>query len=182
MKHILTTIIIFLSFFSYGQDSTQNIKTFDLKKYIQSTIGKQFGQFKIKTSDKTLFSNSNLADKVVFVNFWFESCVPCISELAGFNKLFDTLKDNKNFMFISFTFDPDSSIQKLKNKYHIKYKVFHIDRAECYRLNFNMGFPTNFILDRKAVIKYSTVGGQVDIEKSTEDVMTKIYPKIIEQF
>ncbi len=87
----------------------------------------------------------------------FESCAPCISELEAFNKLFDLLKDDKNFMFISFTFDPDSTIQKLKTRYNTKYKVFHLNRPECYRLNFNIGFPTSFVLNKKALLHIPNV-------------------------
>lgn len=181
MKYILTILLLFHSTFSYGQDSIQKTKTFDLDAYMKSTVGKQFGQFKVKSSNFKTFSNSNLSGKIVFVNFWFEDCAPCISELEGFNKLFDTLKDDKNFMFISFTFEPDSTIQKLKKQYNINYSVFHIDRSECYRLNYNMGFPASFILDKKGMVKYSKFGGQIDREKSIRDIMTEIYPKILEQ-
>jgi len=185
MRHILFPLILFGCLTSFGQDSTQKNIKFDYEEYIKISSerysGKQFGEFSIKTSDSTKFSNADLHNKIVFINFWFESCPPCISELEGFNKLFDTLKKNKNFVFVSFTFDPDLTIQKMINKYNIKYNVFHIDRTECYRLNFNNGFPASFILDRIGIIKYSKFGGFTDKEKATKAIMSEIYPKIIEQ-
>ncbi len=181
MKQIFVNLLLFSCLLSHSQDSTILKKGFDIGEYIKSTIGKQFGDFKITNPDKTVFSNSSLSEKVVFVNFWFASCAPCISELEGLNLLFDTLKNNDNFKFVSFTFDHDSTIQILKSKYNIKYNVYHIERSECYRLNFNMGFPSNFVLDKKGVVKYSKVGGQVTTAKSTKDIMTSIYPKILEQ-
>ena len=84
-------------------------------------------------------------------------------------------------MFISFTFDPDSTIQKLKTRYNTKYKVFHLNRPECYRLNFNIGFPTSFVLNKKGIVTYSKCGGHIDVETASKDVMTIIYPKILEQ-
>lgn len=181
MKHILTLVLIISYSLSYGQDSAQKIKPFDFNERANKFIGQQFRNFNLTTSDHGTFSNANLSNKTVFVNFWFESCPPCISELEGFNKLFDALKDNENFIFVSFTFDPDSTINKLKAKYNIKYPIFHIARAECYRLNFNNGFPTSFVLNKQGVIKYVKLGGQEDAVKSTEEVMAQIYPKIVEQ-
>ncbi|MFZ4058624.1 MAG: hypothetical protein ACOYKE_10820, partial [Ferruginibacter sp.] len=72
-------------------------------------------------------------------------------------------------------------IQKLVKKYNIKYKVFHIDRAECYRLNFKNGFPTSFVLDKKGIIKFAKTGGQTVEEKATAEIMTSMYAKINDQ-
>ncbi|HRI25040.1 MAG TPA: TlpA disulfide reductase family protein [Ferruginibacter sp.] len=181
MKLRLVALLNIISFYSYSQDSAQKAQHFNLDEYINRVNGKQFGQFEIKSSGATSFSNANLAGKVVFVNFWFAGCPPCISELEGFNRLYDTLENNRDFMFLSFTFDPDSTTQNLKDRYGIKYHVFHIERTECYRLNFNMGFPASFVLDKKGVVRYCKVGGHVDIPKSTNAIFADIYPKIIGQ-
>ena len=181
MKYFLTCMLLYQSLFLFGQESNKKIKGNDIEMHANSTIGKQFNQFNVKTPGFSDFSNTNLQGKISFVNFWFESCPPCIAELEGFNKLFDTLKYNKNFIFVSFTFDPDSTIQYLKKKYNIQYHVFHIDRDECYKLNFNNGFPASFILDRNGVVKYAKYGGVTDVELSTKDIMTKIYPRIIKE-
>lgn len=181
MKHVLTLLLITSCFYTNGQDSTQINKEIDFNERANKLIGKNFRAFSLTAPDLTTFSNVNLSGKIAFVNFWFESCPPCISELEGFNKLFDTLKSNNDFIFVAFTFDPDSVIAKLKKKYNIQYKVYHIERAECYRLNFNNGFPTSFVLNRQGLITYVKIGGQIDTEKSTKEVMRQIYPKIVEQ-
>jgi cytochrome oxidase Cu insertion factor (SCO1/SenC/PrrC family) len=181
MKHILTLLLVTSFAFSYGQDSVRKNIAVDFKQIMNKFIGEQFPQFNVRHSDSTTFSNADLLNKVAFVNFWFESCPPCIAELEGFNNLFDTLKDNKDFIFVSFTFDSDSTIEKLVKKYDIKYKVIHIDRAECYRLNLNSGFPTSFVLDKKGIIKFAKAGGQIDKKRSTEEVMIGMYTKIYEQ-
>lgn len=182
MKYFIAIILLYQSLFLFGQESNKKIKDYDIEMHTNKIIGKQFNQFNVKTPGFTDFSNTNLKGKIAFVNFWFETCPPCIAELEGFNKLFDTLKYNKNFIFVTFTYDPDSTIQNLKKKYNIQYQVFHIDRDECYRLNFNTGFPASFILDRNGVVKFAKIGGVTDIELSTKDVMSKIYPRIIKEF
>jgi cytochrome oxidase Cu insertion factor (SCO1/SenC/PrrC family) len=181
MRHFLAFVLLVSGTFSYGQVPAQKIITVDPIQIANKVVGEQFRNFILRTPDQAIFSNANFSDKIAFVNFWFESCPPCISELQGFNKLFDTLQHNKNFIFVSFTFDPDSTINNLKAKYHIKYQVFHINQTECYRLNFNSGFPASFVVNKKGVITYAKLGGPLDEKKSMEEVMTEIYPKIMEQ-
>jgi len=182
-KITILVLLILPPAVTFSQDTTKVKKEFDYDSFLKSQrdkyMGIQYPAFNVKTSDSSIFSNADLANKVIFINFWFESCAPCIAEIDGFNEMFAKLKDKSNFLFISFTFDPDSTIKKLIAKYNIEYKVIHIDRAECYRLNFKNGFPSSFILDKKGIIKYFKAGGEIDKIKATKAVLTEIYPQIL---
>ena len=183
MVKILLFLAVAFSSSAFSQDTTVLKNEFDYEVYLKSQRlkyqGKQFPEFVVKTSDTGYFSNVNLNNKVVFINFWFKSCAPCIAEIDAFNELFNKLKSNPDFLFLSLTFDSDSTIKKVAATYNIEYNIFHIDRAECYRLNFKNGFPTSFILDRKGLIRFYRTGGQIEKEKSTKEVMTQIYPEIL---
>ena len=144
-------------------------------------VGKPFPDFQVKLANSKSFSNADLKNKVVFINFWFANCGPCIAEMKGLARLYDTLKNKKNFMFISFTFDHDSISRKMITKYRIRYKVFHISKSECKRLNFDNGYPTSFILDRNGVIKFFTTGAATDEEFNMHDILDRIYPEIIKR-
>lgn len=61
-----------------------------------------------------------------------------------------------------------------------KYKIVHTEKTECYRLNFNNGFPTSFIIDKKGKIVYSKLGGQIDKAKASQEILSEVYPKILE--
>ncbi len=186
MRQIMLFLAVAFTSTAFSQDSSMLKKEFDYEAYLKSQSvryqGKQFPEFSVKISDNGYFSNADLKNKVVFINFWFESCTPCIAEMDAFNEMFNKLKSNPDFLFISFTFDSDSIIKKVAATYNIEYKIFHIDRAECYRLNFKNGFPTSFILDRKGLIRYFKTGGQIDKEKATKELLTMTYPRIIELF
>ena len=184
IKLTLTALTTFFAVIVNGQNTTRNFSLIDGTKLLKEEakcLGKQFGSFHITTSDSTTFSNADFTNKVVFVNFWFEGCTPCIAEMEGLNKLYDSLKNKKDFLFASFTFDPDSTIKKIKNKYHIKYNIFHLSEEECHRLNFKFGFPASFVLDRKGTVTYYKFGGKMDKDQSTTEVLTQIYPEIIKQ-
>ena len=149
-----------------------------LKEQNAKVAGKNFPSFSVTLPDATTLSNADLSNHIVFVNFWFEACSPCMKEMDGLNQLYNKLANNPNFKFISFSFDPESVIQKKVEELNIKYKVIHLDRAECYRLNFGRGFPASFILDKTGKINFFKMGGEIDSEKSTEFIMNQIYPKI----
>ncbi len=183
MKTLLSIVCFFISVNIFAQPSRTINTNVDIdvftKELNEKIYNKEFPAFSIKQRDDSVFSNANLSNKIVFVNFWFEACKPCMKEMDGLNELYAKLSGNPDFMFVSFTFDPDSTIQKQINLHNIKYKVHHINTVDCTRLNFSSGFPSSFILDRKGIIKYFKAGGQIDNEKSTQFIMNEIYPEII---
>ena len=174
MKLCISILFLSCSVWCFAQSSNKYL--FDGSKY----IGKQFSIFEFKNNGKTL-SNADLKGKIVFINFWFAGCPPCRAEMQGFNKMYDKLKENKDFIFVSISFDPESEIMKFKEENKIDYDVYHIERKECYRLNFNNGFPTSFILDKNGIIKFCKLGGSPDLEKATKMVVKEIYPKILNE-
>jgi cytochrome oxidase Cu insertion factor (SCO1/SenC/PrrC family) len=93
--------------------------------------------------------------------------------------MYNKLKDNKNFEFISFTFETEEKIKELKSKYKIDYQAVSIKSEECYRLNNNNGFPTNIIGGPDGLIKYRIEGGKIEKDKAEEFIMTGIYHQIV---
>ena len=123
-------------------------------------------------------SNDLLKNKVVLINFWFEGCHPCMAEMDALNELHTTLKSNKDFLFVSFTWDNPETIKRVKEKYNINFGILSTDDIECQRLNFSNGYPTSIILDRSGTIKYLHSGGSVEKEKARELVMNELLVEI----
>ena len=118
--------------------------------------------------------------KITFINFWFESCHPCIAELDGLSQMYDLLKDNKDFRYLSFSIDNDNAISANVIKYKIPYAVYHLERDNCDKI-LCQGFPTSIIIDRNGKVIQLTSGGSIDIVKATKTVMEEIYPKILKE-
>ena len=116
--------------------------------------------------------------KVVFLNFWFAACPPCIAEFEELNKLYKDFKNDSSFEFVSFTFEDSLEIEAMRKRYDIKYKIFSIARTECKRLNMNNGFPTNAILDKAGLFKYIHVGGEMNNREIRKFFKTHYYPMI----
>jgi len=182
MKKSIIILLVFAATYSYGQQPTRlgpgmNIDSFMKAKQTQA-IDKPFPLFS-SYFDGKVFNNENLKGKTVFINFWFAACAPCIAEMDALNDLYARLKSNKNFEFISFTFETPEKTEQLIQQYKIQYKVFSLEEADCRRLNLNAGFPTSIILDSGGMVKYFKNGGTTDKAEAKRFVFAEFYPKIV---
>ena len=183
MKHLAFILIICFGFEGFSQTVTESdrISAFYTKQkaFCNQFLDKQYPAFTIKTLDSQTFSRKDFSNKVVFINFWAEFCSPCIAETEGLKQLYAKLNRYLDFLFVSFSYDPDSTINRLVKKYGINFKVYHLDRNEFSRLNFNNGIPTSIILNKNGIIKFFAIGGIEEKDIATKYVMTIIYPEAL---
>lgn len=131
-------------------------------------------------SRKANINYEQLKENVIFLNFGFSSCMPCISELKGLSILYKKLSVNSNFTFISLTFDDKKTIGDLVAKYNLPFIPISISREDCVKLNLGNGYPTNIIIDQKGNIKEIRTSGFPSEEKSTEYILKNFIPLIEE--
>ncbi len=183
MKQTLLIYFILATTLSYCQNNpATNTMTADsflvlMEKKNSDFINKPFPQFSVSSDDKEC-SNKILKGKIVFINFWFVACPPCMAEMDELNKLFEKYKLNKRFEFVSFTFEKPKEIALIKKKFKIGYAVYSISRDECYRLNNNNGFPTSIILDSTGIVRYIHPGDQLNKKEIKKYFSSKVYPLI----
>lgn len=148
-------------------------------------LGKTFGSFETENLSTSQIDNL-FQNKIVFINFWFTHCTPCLSEVKGLNALYDSLKNDKSFQFISITYDPIDVVNDFKKKHGIQYPVFSLSKDKIKELNFFEKYPTSIIIDTNRIIKYFHVGAFVgeddDIQKDNFDfILTTYYPIILSE-
>lgn len=103
----------------------------------------------------------------MFINFWFEACAPCIAEFSSLNEFYEKYKANKDFKFISFSFEEDSVIKRIKKAYQLNYPIYHLSRDSCKLLTFGIqGYPSNYILNQMGRVAFVGIGGPVDKDKA----------------
>jgi thiol-disulfide isomerase/thioredoxin len=142
-------------------------------------MGRLYPDFEIKKG-KEKISVQSLKGKVVFINFWFDSCPPCRAEMRGLDSLYNTLKDSATLEFISMTFEDNPTIKWVRKKRKVSFPMYSISAQECQRLSFGCGYPTNIILDKAGAVRYINAGGFRDATKATQYIMEVIKPKIVE--
>ncbi len=175
MKLILFLTLTLRFHLMYAQDKPHNYNSLDsfMEAQNRATIGKDFPMFDFDNGERKL-NNDSLKGKVVLINFWFEGCHPCMMEMRSLNNLFQSLKDNPEFEFVSITYDKNIAIERVRKNFDLKFDVISIDQNECTRLNQGRGYPTNIILSRKGRIIYFSSGGFTDREKAEEYVQKEL--------
>ena len=147
----------------------------------RALTNKPYFKFSILHNGQVL-NNETLAGKVVFINFWFKSCPPCMAEMKGLNELYDKFKGNPDFEFLSLTFENEEAINTIKTKYGIEYNVFTQSGEECNRLNNGNGYPTNIILNKQGLVELIKVGGTTDENEATKYIkenFTRLVKKLL---
>ncbi len=181
MKVTLSLFFSLLATLSYTQTQLRTASKGQMDSLMcpegYAAVGKPYMLFKL-SKNKKVIDNKSLKGKVVLINFWFEGCHPCMAEMSGFNELFGKLKDNRDFEFISISWDIPETINRVKNKYSLQFDVFSADTKECERLNMGCGYPTTIILTKEGIVKYRHSGGSTDEPKAKEFVMTTLLSEI----
>lgn len=164
------------SMFKIKQIETDSL---DIEREIinRNAINKMYPTFS-ELHENSIVSNETVKGKVVFINFWFYSCTPCMREMDELNVLYEKYRKFENFEFLSFTFEKDDLINETVKRFGINYKIFSISSAECDRLDFGNGYPTSIILDSNGIVKYIHSGGENDKDKVQEFFKKEIYPRL----
>lgn len=128
--------------------------------------------------DESLFSGN----AVTVVNFWFNSCKPCVSELSTLNELNDTIKSiGGEVVGINVeTFDENETAIKdavaILESQGAKYRNLSIDSASDagkYASEI-MAFPTTILVDRNGNIVGDPMLGGIDNKTNYDTLMKQI--------
>lgn len=144
--------------------------------FYKNMIGKDFAMLSFTTIDDEALSSSFLRGKVVFLNFWYKQCPPCIAEMEGLNQLYEKYS-SENTAFIMITFEDLNVIQEIQNEYGLSYKMVKVDKEKITSWGIR-GYPSSFVLDKAGKIAYARAGGQEDVQKATEEVLAYFGPEI----
>jgi thiol-disulfide isomerase/thioredoxin len=193
MKKILAAFLLLVCANAIGQDvvstdsvSGKNIvlmdpirgKAVSQNGYVDTKL--TFRDFSGTTMDGKIFTQDSLKNKVTFINFWFEHCAPCVAEFDALNSLYNKYRNNPGFQFISITYEKNQDIKRIAKKYHMDYPVISVESDKIYQLIYNLGFPTNIIVDQSGKISFMISGGSLEKER-IQQAFDKIFSKQIDR-
>ncbi|WP_156167606.1 MULTISPECIES: TlpA family protein disulfide reductase [Sphingobacterium] len=131
-------------------------------------------ELSFKDKEGKVLQLSALKGKVVFINFWATWCPPCIHELPSIDQLRQSLKDNKDIVFLMVDVDGDmekSSAFMAENKYDLP---LYIAAGEIPAEFLGQSIPTTVILDKAGKIVERLEGsrdyGTPEIKKALQDI------------
>jgi len=119
--------------------------------------GAKFNFIKAKAIDGYEVMPDKLAGKVVLVNFWFTTCVPCRTEMPELNKLVEAYANNPDVVFIGVATDGKDKIEEFLKTTPFQYHHIADGRklADIYHVK---GYPTNVIVGKDGNIKKHSMG------------------------
>lgn len=154
--------------YHWGEDVSRELP--NIKKEYPLKLGKLFPKIQIENNNRKInFGDSN--NKVRVINWWATSCVPCIEEMPGLNKLVKKHK-NKDIEFISIIWD-NENLDRFLEQNEFLYEHF-IKNSKVTEI-FGVTFPRNIIIDKNNIIRYNQLGGIKEKYKELDSIIHDIY-------
>ncbi len=96
--------------------------------------------------------------KIVFINFWATWCVPCKTEMASMEKLYQRFKST-DFQMLAISVDKDiSSIKPYLEKYNLTFPVLVDPENRVKKKYKTVGLPETYLVDKRGIILYKAIG------------------------
>lgn len=119
----------------------------------------QADNFTLKDISGNTHSLSQYKGNVVVVNFWASWCPPCVHEMPSMSALYNEL-NGKPFTILGINIGEDQAdIKDFLSRYPVSFPVLldpHKGLPKKWKV---FAFPTSYLLDKQANIRYSIAGG-----------------------
>lgn len=179
MRYLHIVFLLFICSNAFAQFSGRG-SGINFDSVFKSHVGKQYVPFNITTTDGRHLTNESCKGKIVVFNYWFEDCGGCRGEIKYLNALYDSLKHDPLIEFVAVTFDKKETLPAFIQTFKLHYPIATIpSQYEAYRLNYRMGFPTNFIIDKTGKVAMMKMGVS-EKESKLHMSMQQVYDKIAE--
>lgn len=111
MKHLVPIVLALIPSVNLSaQGQTFTVGGSDTAAY-RHLIGKPLPDFRLLGMDSTIYSPESLRGKVVFIDFWFIGCFPCMRAMPHLNKIYSDYRDSA-FQLLSIAPHPPADLQE----------------------------------------------------------------------
>ncbi len=129
--------------------------------------------FELSSLEGQKIKLADFRGKIVFINFWATWCVPCKTEMASMQKLYQRFK-GRDFQMLAISVDKDiSSIKPYLKKYNLTFPVL-LDPENLVKGKYKtVGLPETYVVDKRGLILHKAIGPR--------DWFTKTIIEVFEQ-
>jgi thiol-disulfide isomerase/thioredoxin len=120
-------------------------------------LNKPFSNYNFTSLSGKKSSFSQLAGKVVVLNFWFTTCGPCIKEMPLLNQVLEQYKKDDSVVFLALALDDTKAVESFLQKNQFSYD--HITSVKSPLLFGVTAYPTHIVIDRKGIVRFIQIGG-----------------------
>ena len=164
---------------------------------VQTLLNSQMPAFSAKDINGKNYNAREFKNKVVFINFWFLDCPPCIQELKQLSHLYYTVANNPNVIFLTINSDNSRDIKsfmsvsdtleiggKIRANFKKQFKFNNAiqypiisDTNKIIQRKFKIDiWPVSLIVGKDGIIKLINVGLEID---NPENYLYEKYSKKI---
>lgn len=172
MKKV-AVIILFISvaLFANAQDSLMGRRFYEKHLAVSNLSGKPAPGFSAYTIEGKPVTIADLKGKIIVLSVWATTCGPCIEEINAF-KFFKNRYKNKNIEYIAIApIDNQQAIKAFLTKHSMDFKIWYSPSSNFVKDYIAEEYPTNYVIDRNGIIRYSQVGYSKDGYKDISAVV-----------
>jgi peroxiredoxin len=125
---------------------------------LQNLIGCRAPEFNVTSMKGEALNSKDLRGKIVVMNFWFESCEPCIKDLPALDQLAKEYQ-GRDVVFIAFSRDPKVQIKKFLTEKTFGFEVVPSEYDVSENFCVIGGWPMQVIIDKKGIVRYIDAPG-----------------------
>lgn len=190
---ILFLALFFIPFFSFGQRKNQHFVSDNNKKFSYSDsaggtqsyisyFGNTFTTPDLTTIDGKTIAQSELKGKIVFYNFWFVACKPCVAEIPALNRLAAKYHSD-SIQFIAISFDSESRIRDFLQKRKFDFQIASLPQNEIDSIKKISFYPFTAIVNKEGILTFALFSRPVgkNPEQELFDLLDKQIIKAIAQ-
>jgi len=145
-----TALFIFLAIVGWGLQRTQRGSI---------AIGDRVPPITLNTFDGQVINTTDLAGKVIVINFWASWCQPCESEAAELEQAWQGYKDSGDIVFLGVDYvDTEPEALAYLAKFNITYPNGPDLRTVISQMFRIKGVPETYIIDREGRLAYAKIG------------------------
>lgn len=145
------------------------------KKTLFAQVGQSATDWQYPTLKGDSIQLSDLKGKVILLDFWYQSCLPCVRAMPFLEKMHNTYKDKGLVVLGLNPFDKKKeSLAIFVEKHKLTYPTLLIDvktASEGYKV---WGYPHLFLINREGKIVFIKNGYHQSMNKSLEKEIRKV--------
>jgi len=116
-------------------------------------------EWQLKRIDGSMMSSTELAGKVVVLDFWATWCPPCRDEIPGYIEMQREL-ESKGVVIVGVSLDQGGPgvVEKFAAQFKINYPLVMADENTADLFGGIEAIPTTFLIDRDGQVRHRKVG------------------------
>lgn len=123
-------------------------------------VGDVAPDFSIKDPSGQEIKLSDYRGNLVFLNFWYTDCVPCVTEMPDMEKIYEGFKDRK-FKMMAVSIDIEwEKVEKFYQDKNLSLPAFH-DPGRKVASRYNVyKFPETYLIDGNGIVLKHYIGAE----------------------